>query len=267
MIKVIKHSWYFLLIFIGITISGCSKESLDDINDILTDEDEISEESLYANMLTPAYYLTTTNISFKNELNQFINKAEQIEFSHPLGVEEDRPNFVVKSKFGDEKGVGPATQYHLAVDVYVGNSVTNVNLYAAHEGFISTARDVEKYRQYVTITKEIKDGNNTVLGKLVTLYAHIDLDLDASENLFEDGDFVSEGTLISKNLYANTVGGPHLHFEVRYYRSNDVGNEEFYGGFGGDLTQASEGDWHYGYWNPSIGYGYANPKNHQLFLY
>jgi len=268
MMNVIKQSYYYLFIFISIAISSCSKESSVGMNDVLADDDdEIIEERLYANMLTPAYYLSTTNTSFKTELNQFMSMAEQTAFSHPLGAEESRPNFVVKSKFGDEKGAGPATQYHPAIDIYIGNAVTNVNLYAVHEGIVTTARDVEKYRQYVAVTKEIKDSNNELLGKLVTLYAHIDLDLDASENLIEEGAFVSKGTLISKNLYANTVGGPHLHVEVRYYRATDIGNEEFYGASSSTFTQTSEGDWDYGFWNPDVGYGYANPKNHQLFLY
>lgn len=268
MTNVIKQSYYNLFIFISITILSCSKESTSDLeNTNIVKDDTITVDSEFEDMLTPAYYLTTSNTSFKNQLNQFITKAEQTLFSHPLGAEEERPNFVVKSKFGDEKGAGSAIQYHPAVDMYVGNLVTNVYLYAAHEGIVTTARDVEKYRQYIAITKEIKDDNNVLIGKLVTLYAHIDLDLDAPETLFEEGDFISKGTLISKNLYANTVGGPHLHFEVRYYRATDIGNEEFYGASNSIFTQASEGYWQYGFWNPNVGYGFANPKNHELFLY
>lgn len=268
MIKVIRRSSYFLFIIIGITLLRCGKEKSPVSDTILTEDEDTLEESLYNNMFTPAYYLSSTSASFKNEVNQFVNTVQNIQFSHPLkGLNTDAPSFVVKSIFGSTKGIGSATQYHPAADVYVGNKETNVNLYAAYDGYISIARDVDKYRNYIAITKEIKDDNNVVIGKLVTLYAHIDLDLDASEFLFEEGDFISEGTLISKHLYAETVGGPHLHFEVRYYRANDVGNEEFYGGFGSDLTQASEGNWQYGYWNPAVGYGYANAKNHQLFLY
>ena len=76
----------------------------------------------------------------------------------------------------------------------------------------------------------------------------------------------------AKHLYSGTRGGPHLHFEIRYYRSEDTGNETFYGnsiGPGGssDLTEPSAGSWSYGYWNPDIGYGFGNPKNHGLFFY
>lgn len=217
-------------------------------------------------MLTPAYYLIATEASFKNEVNQFLNSVQNIQFSHPLkGLNTVAPSFVVKSEFGSIKGVGAATQYHPAVDMYVGNSQTNVNIYAAHDGYISTARDVDKYRQYVAITKNIEDDKGQLIGKIVTIYAHVDL--DAPESLYQEGDYASKGTLISKHLYAETVGGPHLHFEVRYYRATDIGNETFYGGNVNDLTQPSAGDWLYGYWNPLVGYGFGNPKNHELFLY
>jgi murein DD-endopeptidase MepM/ murein hydrolase activator NlpD len=258
---------FFLIFFIVSFNFSCSKDS-SVIKDVIINEDNIIfTESTYMNMLTPSYYVSTIANPFKNEVDQFISEVEQIQFSHPLGSSEERPNYVVKTKFGDEKGNGLATQYHPAVDVYVGNFATNVNFYATHDGYISTARDVDKYRQYVSITKNIEDKSGEFIGKLVTIYAHVDLDLDAVESLYKEGDFVSKETLISKHLYAETVGGPHLHFEVRYYRATDVGNEEFYGGYGADFTEPSAGYWEYGYWNPSVGYGYANVKNHQLFLY
>lgn len=60
------------------------------------------------------------------------------------------------------------------------------------------------------------------------------------------------------------MGGPHLHFEIRYYRAMEVGNEEYYGWSGGSttFTTPSAGSWSYGYWNPNIAYGFANPMNH-----
>ena len=68
------------------------------------------------------------------------------------------------------------------------------------------------------------------------------------------------------------MGGPHLHFEIRYYRENDTGYEEFYGSGTGpnanlDFTEPSAGIWSYGFWNPDIGYGFADPRNHGLFFY
>ena len=258
----IKSLHYFLIIFVIVFNFGCSKESS------IAEDDILSAESEYEDMLTPAYYLPPTGISFKNEVNQFVNTVQHIEFEHPLeGLNSAIPSFVVKGNYGSTKGTGTSTQYHPAVDIHVGNAQTNVNLYAAHDGYISTARDVDKYRQYVAVTKNIVDDKGQLIGKLFTIYAHVDLDLDAPESLFQEGDYVSKGTLISKHLYAETVGGPHLHFEVRYYRATDIGNETFYGGNVSDLTQPSAGDWLYGYWNPLVGYGFGNPKNHELFLY
>ncbi len=39
---------------------------------------------------------------------------------------------------------------------------------------------------------------------------------------------------------------------------------EYYGWFGAspDFTEPSAGSWSYGYWDPNIGYGYANPENY-----
>ncbi len=105
----------------------------------------------------------------------------------------------------------------------------------------------------------------------MTLYAHIDLDLDKADGLSLNGQTVQAGDLISRHLYSGTVGGPHLHFEIRYYRSTDSGDEEFYG-FAGPradpvLTQPSGGSWLYGIWNPSVGYGFGDPRNHGVTLY
>lgn len=67
--------------------------------------------------------------------------------------------------------------------------------------------------------------------------------------------------MISKNLWSGTRGGPHLHFEIRYYRPADNGTEEFYG-FRESVPGA--GDWPYGKWDPDVGYGFGDPKSHGL---
>ena len=263
-VKIFHLTFFTVIFFFGY---GCSQENSTIISDETTDNQN-TYESIYDDMLTPAYYLTSTEASFKNEVNQFLSSVHQEEFVHPLkGLTGELPNFEVRKEFGGTRGFEASTQYHPAIDIHVGNTDTNVLLYAAHEGYISIARDVDKYRQYVAITKEIEDDNGNIIGKLFTIYAHVDLDLDAPEYLYEEGDYISKGALISKHLYSETVGGPHLHFEVRYYRATDIGNETFYGGNIGDLTQASAGNWLYGYWNPTVGYGFGNPKNHELFLY
>ncbi len=69
------------------------------------------------------------------------------------------------------------------------------------------------------------------------------------------------GDLISKHLYEGTRGGPHLHFEIRYYRPTDNGTEEFYG-----FRQSAPGagDWPNGRWDPDHGYGFGPPASHGL---
>ena len=64
------------------------------------------------------------------------------------------------------------------------------------------------------------------LGKLVTVYAHIEL--NEADGLLLEGKLVQKGELLSNHLYSGTMGGPHLHFEVRYYRANDKGDETFF---------------------------------------
>ena len=67
---------------------------------------------------------------------------------------------------------------------------------------------------------------------------------------------------------SGTVGGPHLHFETRYYRLGDAGDETFYGSadpFSEEkLTEPSAGQWSYGIWNPDVGYGFGHPSSHGL---
>ena len=224
-----------------------------------------NEIGQYEDMLTPEYYLTLNGYPFRNEVNMFVHFARLSSFHHPL---EDSigqmPQFTINRGFGDGIGAGGTSQHHPAIDLHIGNSDSLVNLYAAHDGSVTVYRDAPKYRHYLSITKNIEDSLGSVIGKMVTLYAHIDLDLDSIDNLLIDGQFVSKGDLVSKHLYSGTMGGPHLHFEIRYYRPSDLGNEDFYGWVGGnpDFTSPSTGSWLYGDWNPDIGYGFANPDNH-----
>lgn len=223
-----------------------------------------NEESEYEDMLTPEYYLSEDGSLFRNEVNTLVHFARSESFRHPLKDSNgDSPQFTVKRDFGDELGIDTPVQYHPAIDMHVGNRETLVNLFAAYDGYVKTYRDAEKYRHYLSISKDIKDSTGTVIGKMATLYAHVDLDLDSTDNLLLDGKFVKQGEIVSRHLYAGTVGGPHLHFEIRYYRRLDAGDEEFYGWIGGSptFTEPSAGNWDLGYWNPNIGYGFANPEN------
>ena len=224
-----------------------------------------NEESQFEDMLTPEYYNSEDGSIFRSKINEFVYFARIESFQHPIkdsnGVV---PQYTVKRDFGDGLGINAIVQYHPAVDMHVENRETLVNFYAVYDGYVRTYRDADKYRHYLSLSKDVKNTSGNVIGKIVTFYAHIDLDLDSEENLLLDGEFVKQGDIVSKHLYAGTVGGPHLHFEIRYYRATDNGDEEFYGWSGGSdaYTEPSAGKWVYGNWNPNIGYGFANPENY-----
>lgn len=161
-------------------------------------------------------------------MNKLIHFIRLENYQHPLqdtnGI---LAPYTTNRIFGTGIGLNETSKHHPATDLHFDNS-SNINLYATHNGIINTYRDNPKYRHYLTITKEIKDIDNIIIGKLVSIYAHIDLDLDESQYLFLDEVTVQKGELISKNLYSGTAGGPHLHFEIKYYKNSDIGNEEFY---------------------------------------
>ncbi|MGJ8640302.1 MAG: hypothetical protein ACSHYA_13015 [Opitutaceae bacterium] len=218
--------------------------------------------------LTPDYYLASIDDPFRVQLNRFLYYAQSEPYHHPLengsGV---IPSFTIPAPgvFGAGKGPTGTSQHHTAADLHVGNSQTDVLMYAAHGGYVQTYKEVSPYRDYLSISKPVIASNGELLGMLVTLYAHIDLDLD---QLDLDGQYIQKGALVSEHLYSDTAGGPHLHFEIRYYRANELGTEDFYGFVGPSgstvLTQASAGPWSYGFWAPRIGYGNGNPISHGL---
>lgn len=224
--------------------------------------------SPYKDMLTPGYYQAG---AFKAEIDAFLGAVRQVRFGHPLKDTAGQvPSFSVPAmgNFGAGKGPTGTSQHHPAVDMHVANKATKVTLYAAHDGLVATYKNADKYRHYVSITREIKDAGGKAVGKLVTLYAHVDLDLDEAAALSLNGKKISSGEVVSRNLYAGTVGGAHLHFEVRYYRPADAGTESFYGlGSNKAFTEKSAGGWSYGFWDPAAGYGYADTKNHGLNLH
>ncbi len=220
-----------------------------------------NEDGQFEDMLTPEYYDTPYEGEFRLELNKFVHFSRKIPFQHPLeGSSGQIPTNTINRSFGDGIGPGGTGSHHPAFDYFVGN-LTKVNMYAAHDGIVSVNKDVARYRHYLTITTEVYDSIDNSIGKMVTIYAHIDLDLDSVDNLEMNGQYVNKGDLVSKNLYSGTMGGPHLHFEIRFYRNNDSGLEDFYGGNVGANTSPSSGTWTYGYWNPNVGYGFAHPLN------
>lgn len=212
-------------------------------------------------MYTPAYY---KGGSIKKAIDQLVEACQSTSLHHPLeGPDGEIPAFRTPTmgKFGAGKGPTRKEQHHPAIDMHVGNRESNVRIYASHDGVVSTVRDAPKYRHFVSVTKVITDASGKELGKLVTLYGHVDLDLDEASGFKMNGKSVKAGDLISKHLYAGTRGGPHLHFEIRYYRPKDKGDEEFYG-FMQKVPGA--GDWPWGKWNPDVGFGYGHPLNFGL---
>jgi murein DD-endopeptidase MepM/ murein hydrolase activator NlpD len=227
-----------------------------------------AESGYPEDMLTPEYYLAEEDAPLRKEINTFIFFCQAEPFQHPL----ENPTGEIPSystppngEFGAGKGPTGTSQHHAAIDLHVGNRDTLVQMYAAHEGLVRVYRDAPKYRHYLSITKNITDSAGNMIGKMVTLYAHLNLELDSADNLILDGEYINQGDLVSGHLYSGTVGGPHLHFEIRYYRPGDDGNEEFYGvkGFGNNtLTIPSAGSWSYGFWNPDVGYGFGHPEEY-----
>ena len=239
-------------------LSSCSNndDTANSVDEILHESNENGE---FQDLLTPNYY-NTDNTSLRNEINKYIYFARLIEYNHPFRNPEGQINatYTIGKDFGF---VTNGAQYHPALDMHPNNP-TDVTLYAAHDGIIHTYRDSPKYRHHLSITKDIYDDENNLLGKLVSIYAHIDLDEDEGNNLFMNGTEVSKGDVVSENLYSGTVGGPHLHLEIRFYRKDENSDEEFYHWQqNSTYTTPSSGIWTYGYWNPNIGYGYGNPEN------
>jgi murein DD-endopeptidase MepM/ murein hydrolase activator NlpD len=229
----------------------------------------------HGDMLTPVYYEAGSADTLRTQVDTFLTSARKERFHHPLRNERGQiPRFNVwpMGRFGAGKGPGGDKQHHPAVDFYVGNRETKVTLHAAHDGRVSTFRDAPKYRHYLAITKDVTDDAGAALGKIVTIYGHLDLDLDESDGLPLNGAIIRKGDVVSRHLYSGTRGGPHLHLEIRYYRAGDKGTEAFYGfRFPGNrdsnLTKKSAKPFSYGYWNPHVGYGFADPRNHGITCY
>jgi len=237
----------------------------------LTMQYPANESRQYQDMLTPLYYNSATGAPFRTEMDRFIYYSQTESFHHPLKNSLGQiPPFEVSSRgmFGADKGRPDPVQYHPAVDISVESGETNVNLFAVYAGYVTTYKDADKYRQYLAISNNVVASNGDILGKIVTVYAHIDLDLDEAESLLMSGQYVNKGDLVSKHLYLYTTGGPHLHFEIRYYKPGDNTDTEFYGlPINPEYTEESAGPWTLGKWDPNTGYGFGDPKNHGLTFY
>lgn len=255
-----KQITTYLIVILLTFLSNCKENDTTDFTEESTYE--INENGTSQDFLTPNYY-NTNETELRDEVNEFIHFSRLEEYQHPFqNSNGDIITYSTNRQFGTGIGLGGTSQHHPAIDLHPSNPL-DVALYATHEGIVNTYRDNPKYRHHLTITKEIKDSDNNSIGKLVTLYAHIDLDLDESQAIELDGLFVNKGDLISENLYSGTMGGAHLHFEFRFYRNSEIGNEEFYSwqNSGAYTAQSTGTLWSYGYWDPSTGYGFGNPIN------
>ena len=222
-----------------------------------------NEESLYQDFLTPEYYESNTGDPLRSDINKIVYFARKGAFLHPLSESGILPEYSIPGNgmFQAVKGSGQDGQYHPAVDFHISGRRTEVPIFASFSGDVVTFRDAPKYRHYLSLSKPLRDFEGNELGKMVLIYAHVDLDLDEAEGLFLNGKTVQQGDIISQNLYSDTVGAPHLHFEIRYYRPGDLGTETFYGGFPNFITP-SGGPWTQGYWDTKTGFGFAHPSNH-----
>lgn len=236
---------YFLL--------ACSPLFATDIPDYSNEEDP--------DMLSPAYYNAAADDSLHLAINTIVYYARAMNFHHPLQGE-TLPSYTIKRDFGDIVGQGAASQHHPASDMYVGNRVSEVNIYASHDGIFTSGTESPKYRHFIRISSPMHDQNNTEIATLTSIYAHVDLDLNTAG--IQDGDTVKAGDLICSHLYSGTKGGPHLHYEIRFLDKEATGTEEFYGWSGSTSTidTKSSGPWLYGYWDTNIGLGYGNPSHY-----
>ena len=271
---VMNKGLFSLLVVLVLTLYGCNvQRTAENAAGNEIEQTELfpdNEDGEFQDMLTPGYYNSAPDSSFRNDVNRFVHYSREETFHHPLEDEMGEiPGFSVpfNGKFGAGKGPGGMGEHHPAIDLHVGYRETNVTLYACYDGYVRTYRDAPKYRQYLTISKDVTTSDGEVVGKMVTIYAHIDLDLDEADSLFMDGQMVAKGDVVSRYLYSGTKGGPHLHFEIRYYRPDDKGDETFYGIMGAELTEPSVFPWSYGYWNTEVGFGFGEAGNHGFHLY
>jgi hypothetical protein len=131
-----------------------------------------NEDGEYEDMLTPEYYNTPNGGTFRLEVNKFVHFARQQPFQHPFEDSMGQiPTYTTGRNFGDGLGPGGTGSQHPAFDYYVGGA-TQVNMYAAHDGIVTISRDVTRYRHYLSITTDIKDSLNNIIGKMVT-FVHI----------------------------------------------------------------------------------------------
>jgi murein DD-endopeptidase MepM/ murein hydrolase activator NlpD len=249
-----------LIIILSLVLASCSPA--------VPEQEEVEfVESEFHGVLTPKYYLPG-NDELKDEIDNFLYYAMKVKFFHPLNDIQDELTTPLQGNLGSKKQLpGISDHHHAGVDLHP--TTAEVNIYAAHDGYLTRNTYPEIDRHNITIIKDITDDDGKLIGKLVTTYLHLNLDKDPDDLVALNNQHVNKGDLICQHLYSETLGGPHLHFEIRYYRPGESGTERFYGTQDPrdaefNLTLPSAGPWIYGYWNEDIGYGFGFPSDHGL---
>jgi len=242
------------------------------------DQDEISwSDDL--DMLNPQYYNSSKSSSFRKEVNKFVHFArDQYQMMDPLYYSD---SYTVSSEFMEDRG----SKLHAGVDLaplpgeYVSYSDWQAYdmpeewgywVNAAHDGYMKVRRELQGYGQSIYISDTVFDDRNKAIGKVTTVYGHLDKDyMDEYAGWDNEGDYVNEGYEIGYMGNTGTSSGAHLHFEIRYYKPGANGTETYYGstsagGRSRDGSHNYNGVAFKGYWNDSYGYGYGNPTNHGL---
>ena len=142
-----------------------------------------NEDGQFEDILTPEYYNTSNGGAFRDKVNTFVHFARLVPFKHPLeDLSGQIPGYFVTREFGF---VINASQHHAATDMRVGGD-TLVNMFASFDGYVATYKNAPKYRDYLTITHNIKDSLGNEIGKMLAIYGHIDLILDEADGLYLD---------------------------------------------------------------------------------
>lgn len=264
-----------LFVFVLLFLVNCTQHKSNKKTPVLLYLLANSNPVINDDFLTPKYYDVSSTDPFKTEVDSYLTEVRKVTLQKPITVSYTIPS---EGTFSADKGA----EYHHALDLHPVNSETNVNIYASHAGTVTMCQTQgppsgNVYRHFISVATDITNSSGTIVGKMVTIYAHLSLDLDSG--MPSSGSQVTKGQLISQHLYSQTKGGPHLHFEVRYYRPTDnvtnnctlngttTGLPEYYGWpASSSLTTKSSGPWSLGYWDPSVGYGFGYPPHQGLFL-
>lgn len=249
------------IVTVAAALIGDDDDDEDDEDDEDTNEPQPYQRDqtskTYKDSMNPKYW---SGDDFAKEADKMIKSAQKIKFYYPVSKD-----YSITSRFAAPRGEG----IHTGVDIGVPE---NKEVYAAHDGYVKMAgwenpnNQSQGYGKRVYLMRHVYDDYGINVGKLTTLYAHLNR-IDVSVNDWLPHPLMGNPNDAKIGLSGNTghSTGPHLHFEIRYYRPGDGGTEPFY-------SRNSKSGWiegtredNKGYWNSDIGYGFGDPRNHGLF--